>query len=79
MGLPSAAPDHGQWALLPAPSSKLPSWSPCPQASLQAKGKATYLTHSTNAKFSKTPGKIGRAPDLGEHDSAVTAQLGLRE
>jgi len=38
MGLPSAAPDHGQWALLPAPSSKLPSWSPCPQASLQAKG-----------------------------------------
>ncbi|OUO13639.1 hypothetical protein B5F94_09930 [Flavonifractor sp. An4] len=47
--------------------------------SLQAKGKATYLTHSTNAKFSKTPGKIGQAPDLGEHDSAVTAQLGLRE
>lgn len=37
-GLPSAASHHGQWALLPAPSSKLPSRSPCPQASLQAKG-----------------------------------------
>lgn len=45
--------------------------------SLQAKGKATYLTHSTNAKFSKTPGSIKQAPDLGEHAPSLMEQLGL--
>lgn len=45
--------------------------------SLQAKGKATYLTHSTNAKFSMTPGSIKQAPDLGEHAPSLMEQLGL--
>ena len=44
--------------------------------SLQARGKASYLGHNTNAKFSKAPGTVGQAPDLGEHTDAVLAQFG---
>lgn len=43
--------------------------------SLQAKGKASYLAHGTNAKFSKAPGTIGRAPDLNEHTGEFLARF----
>lgn len=49
--------------------------APAPE-SLKRKGVQTYLTHSTNAKFSKTPGSVKQAPDLGEHTSEVLNGFG---
>ena len=43
--------------------------------SLQAKGKASYLAHNTNARFSKTPGTVGQAPDLNEHSADFLARF----
>lgn len=46
-------------------------------ASLQKKGIKTYLTHNTSAKFSKMPGCVGQAPDLGEHTKSVLSEFRL--
>jgi crotonobetainyl-CoA:carnitine CoA-transferase CaiB-like acyl-CoA transferase len=37
----------------------------------------TYLTHNMNAVFSKAPGVIKKAPDLGRHTIEVLEQYGL--
>lgn len=39
--------------------------------------RRTFLTRNVNAEFSKTPGKIKKAPSLGQHNYEVLSKYGL--
>lgn len=45
--------------------------------SLKAKGMPTYLGHTTSATFSGVPGKVGKAPDYGQHTEEVLGRYGV--